>query len=317
MNPRGGTEILKEQLIAQLEPGSVDGINLMGSICHPSLVEKDKTNILWQHLSYDQPNVQYMKDRKFVDSIDYFVYVSAWQYNKFREHFKIPEYKSFVIKNATQPFEIIPKPSLTLPVVPQNKIKLLYTSTPWRGLAVLIKAIDILNKTRDDFEVDIYSSTKIYGSQFEENEKGKFDILFDKCKNTKNVNYLGYASNDQIRKALRTSHIYAYPSIFEETSCLAVIEAMSAGCHVVTTNYGALPETCGEFATMIEFDSSGQNLIDRYADTLNSVIDNYKNDLYKEDLEMQIKYYNKYYSWNTRITEWNNFLNYVRQEKTN
>jgi glycosyltransferase involved in cell wall biosynthesis len=315
MNPRGGTEILKEQLIAQLEPGSIDGINLMGSICHPSLVEKDKTNILWQHLSYDQPNVQYMKDRKFVDSIDYFVYVSAWQYNKFREHFKIPEYKSFVIKNATQPFEIIPKPSLTLPVVPQNKIKLLYTSTPWRGLAVLIKAIDILNKTRDDFEVDIYSSTKIYGSQFEENEKGKFDILFDKCKNTKNVNYLGYASNDQIRKALRTSHIYAYPSIFEETSCLAVIEAMSAGCHVVTTNYGALPETCGEFATMIEFDSSGQNLIDRYADTLNSVIDNYKNDLYKEDLEMQIKYYNKYYSWNTRITEWNNFLNYVRDQK--
>jgi glycosyltransferase involved in cell wall biosynthesis len=315
MNPRGGTEILKEQLIAQLEPGSIDGINLMGSICHPSLVEKDKTNILWQHLSYDQPNVQYMKDRKFVDSIDYFVYVSAWQYNKFREHFKIPEYKSFVIKNATQPFEIIPKPSLTLPVVPQNKIKLLYTSTPWRGLAVLIKAIDILNKTRDDFEVDIYSSTKIYGSQFEENEKGKFDILFDKCKNTKNVNYLGYASNDQIRKSLRTSHIYAYPSIFEETSCLAVIEAMSAGCHVVTTNYGALPETCGEFATMIEFDSSGQNLIDRYADTLNSVIDNYKNDLYKEDLEMQIKYYNKYYSWNTRITEWNNFLNYVRDQK--
>jgi glycosyltransferase involved in cell wall biosynthesis len=315
MNPRGGTEILKEQLIAQLEPGSVDGINLMGSICHPSLVEKDKTNILWQHLSYDQPNFQYMKDRKFVDSIDYFGYVSAWQYNKFREYFKIPEYKSFVIKNATQPFEIIPKPSLALPVIPQNKIKLLYTSTPWRGLAVLIKAIDILNKTRDDFEVDIYSSTKIYGSQFEENEKGKFDVLFDKCKNTKNVNYLGYANNDEIRKALTTSHIYTYPSIFEETSCLAIIEAMSAGCHVVTTNYGALPETCGEFSTMIEFDSSGQNLIERYADTLNSVIDNYKNDLYKDDLEMQTKYYNKYYSWNTRITEWNNFLNYVRDQK--
>ena len=81
MNPKGGTEILKEQLIAQLEPGSIDGINLIGSICHPSLVEKDKTNILWQHLSYDQPNVQYMRDRKFVDSIDYFIYVSSWQYN--------------------------------------------------------------------------------------------------------------------------------------------------------------------------------------------------------------------------------------------
>ncbi len=95
-----------------------------------------------------------------------------------------------------------------------------------------------------------------------------------------------------------------------------IIEAMAAGCHVVTTNYGALPETCGEFATMIEFDSSGQNLIERYAETLNSVIDNYKNNLYKDDLEMQIKYYNKNYSWETRIQEWINFLNYVRRKKT-
>jgi len=248
-----------------------------------------------------------MRDRKFVDSIDYFIYVSHWQYNKFREHFQIPEYKSFIIKNATPKFEV--KPKLT-----EGKIKLLYSSTPWRGLAILIKAIDILNKTRNDFELDIYSSTRIYGSQFEESEKGKFDALFDKCKGTDNVNFRGYGLNEQIRQALHDTHIYVYPSIFEETSCLAVIEAMSAGCHVVTTNYGALPETCGEFATMIEFDSSVQNLIERYAQTLNSVLDNYKNNLYKEDLELQIKYYEKYYSWNTRIAEWNNFLNYVKQK---
>ena len=309
MNPKGGTEILKEQLIAQLPEESLDGINLIGSICHPSLVKEDKINILWQHLSYDQPNVRLMQDRKFVDSIDYFIYVSHWQYNKFREIYKIPEYKSFVIKNATHAFDIVEKQK-------DNKIKLLYTSTPWRGLAVLIKSIEILNKTREDFEVDIYSSTKIYGSKFDENEKDKFEALFDKCKNTPNVNYLGYADNDSVRAAVQRAHIYAYPSIFEETSCLAVIEAMSAGCHVVTTNYGALPETCGEFATMIEFDSSGQNLIERYAETLNSVIDNYKNNLYKDDLEMQIKYYNKNYSWETRIQEWKNFLNYVRTEKT-
>lgn len=309
MNPKGGTEILKEQLIAQLPEESLDGINLIGSICHPSLVKEDKINILWQHLSYDQPNVRLMQDRKFVDSIDYFIYVSHWQYNKFREIYKIPEYKSFVIKNATHAFDIVEKQK-------DNKIKLLYTSTPWRGLAILIKAIEILNKTREDFEVDIYSSTKIYGSKFDENEKDKFEALFDKCKNTPNVNYLGYADNDSVRAAVQRAHIYAYPSIFEETSCLAVIEAMSAGCHVVTTNYGALPETCGEFATMIEFDSSGQNLIERYAETLNSVIDNYKNNLYKDDLEMQIKYYNKNYSWETRIQEWKNFLNYVRTEKT-
>jgi len=314
MNPKGGTEILKEQLIAQLPEQSIDGINLIGSICHPSLVKEDKINILWQHLNYDQPNVKLMQDRKFVDSIDYFIYVSHWQYNRFREVYKIPEYKSFVIKNATHAFEPVKKEAL---MITSDKIKLLYTSTPWRGLIILLKAIEILNKTRDDFEVDIYSSTKIYGSTFDENEKDKFTELFEKCKNTKNVNYHGYTFNGEIRRAVEKAHIYAYPSIFEETSCLAVIEAMAAGCHVVTTNYGALPETCGEFATMIEFDSSGQNLIERYAETLNSVIDNYRDNLYKDDLEMQIKYYNKNYSWETRIQEWINFLNYVRTKKTN
>jgi glycosyltransferase involved in cell wall biosynthesis len=308
MTPKGGTEILKEQLISQLDSESIEGINLIGSICHPQLIQKDKINVVWQHLSYDQPNVQYMRDRKFVDSVDYFVYVSHWQYNKFREHFQIPEYKSFIIKNATYEFEEINRNK-------GGRIRLAYTSTPWRGLAIFIKAIDILNKTRDDFEVDIFSSTKIYGDAFEESEKGKFDSLFEKCKNTKNVNYHGYGLNVQIRELLKDTHIYAYPSIFEETSCLAAIEAMSAGCHVVTTNYGALPETCGEFATMIEFDSSVNNLIERYAQTLNSVIDNYKNNLYKDDLEMQTKYYKKYYSWNTRIQEWKNFLNYVREQK--
>ena len=308
MTPKGGTEILKEQLISQLDSESIEGINLIGSICHPQLIQKDKINVVWQHLSYDQPNVQYMRDRKFVDSVDYFVYVSHWQYNKFREHYQIPEYKSFIIKNATYEFEEINRNK-------GGRIRLAYTSTPWRGLAILIKAIDILNKTRDDFEVDIFSSTKIYGDAFEESEKGKFDALFEKCKNTKNVNYHGYGLNVQIRELLKDTHIYAYPSIFEETSCLAAIEAMSAGCHVVTTNYGALPETCGEFATMIEFDSSVNNLIERYAQTLNSVIDNYKNNLYKDDLEMQTKYYKKYYSWNTRIQEWKNFLNYVREQK--
>jgi len=307
MNPKGGTEILKEQLIKQLPEGSVDGINLVGSICHPSLIKEDKVNIIWQHLSYDQPNVQMMRDRKFVDSVDLFVYVSHWQYNKFREHFQIPEYKSIVIKNATYAFENKPKNI-------GGRIKLIYTSTPWRGLAILIKAVEILNQTRDDFTLDIYSSTKIYGTAFEKAEEGKFDALFDLCKKTKNVNLHGYATNDEIRKALTYSHIYAYPSIFEETSCLAAIEAMSAGCKVVTTNYGALPETCGEFASFVEFDSSAQNLIQRYADSLNTTIDNYGKNLYKEELEMQKQYYNNYYSWNTRIKEWENFLEYARSK---
>lgn len=307
MKPRGGTEILKEQLLDQLDEKDLEDINLINSFCHPDFLKKDKINVLWQHLSYDQPNVQLMHDRRFVDQVDFFVYNSHWSFNQYREKFRIPEYKSFVIKNATFPFATTEKPP--------GKIKIIYTSTPWRGLSVLRLSIEYLNELRDDFEVDIYSSTKIYGSAFEKKEGAKFNELFEKCKNTKNIKHKGYVPYKEIREALCQAHIFAYPSIFEETSCLAAMEAMMAGCRIVTTNYGALSETCADFADMIEFEPNLGMLAKRYALMLNSVIEKYKNREYEKDINLQIQYYKRYYSWQNRIEEWRQFFNYARQTK--
>ena len=306
--PKGGTEILKQHLVQQLNQKDLKDINIVGSICHPDLVVKDKINIVWQHLSYDQPNVQYMSDRRYVDSVDFFVFVSHWQYSRFREKFNIPEYKCFVIKNATHPFT-------EERINAAGRIKLIYTSTPWRGLSVLTKAVENLNKVRDDFTVDVYSSTKIYGDKFAEMEKGKYEPLYERIKNTPNMNYKEFAPNETIRQKLLQSDIFSYPSIFEETSCLSAIEAMAAGCYVVTTNYGALPETCADFATMIEYEPNALGLAERYSNVLNAVMNEYKEGKLKETIELQRKYYNKYYSWETRISEWRNFLNYARAIK--
>tara|TARA_A100001201_G_scaffold98246_2_gene84686 strand:- start:873 stop:1808 length:936 start_codon:yes stop_codon:yes gene_type:complete len=309
LEPKGGTEILKKELGSRLKEKDLKGINLIKSVCHPQFLDKEKINIVWQHLSYDQPNVQLMKDRRFVDQVDYFVYVSHWQFNKFREHFAIPEYKSFVIKNAT------PLPSPRINIV-GGRVQIMYSSTPWRGLSVLLLAIDILNKKRDDFTLNVYSSTEIYGKTFNDMESDKYKVLFERCKNTKNVKYHGFVENDEILKQLTRTHIYAYPSIFEETSCLSAIEAMIAGCKVVTTNYGALPETCGEFASMIEFEPNLAELAKRYAVILGQAIDNYKDGLYKKQLENQVEYYKNHYSWDVRILEWRNFLNHVRKKNS-
>jgi glycosyltransferase involved in cell wall biosynthesis len=304
MNPKGGTEILKDKLLDSLDPSYLENVNLITTSCSFDLIQKDKINVLWQHLGPKQSATQYMADRMFADSIDHFVYVSHWQYNQFRNIFNTPDHKATIIKNAIDPIDYIPRNN--------KKIKLIYTSVPWRGLVVLLKAIDILNEKRDDFELYVYSSTKIYGSEFENQVKDQYHDLFEKCKNTKNVIYKGYASNEIIRQELVDTDILTYPCIEEETSCLSAMEALMAGCHVLTTNYGALPETCGDFATFVEIDSSGYNLIRKYAQKLDNLIDEALNGSLQEFKKTQVDYYRKYYSWENRIEEWKNFFNKIK-----
>jgi len=303
--PRGGSEIAYNSLLQHVLGDWQKDINFIVSACREQLIDPTRKNIIWQQLSYDQENVMLMSDYSFINKIDCFVYVSNWSYEKFRFFYKTPENRSLVIKNAIDPIPYKKKE--------KGKIKLIYTSTPWRGLEVLLDAFEMLN--RKDVELDIYSSTIIYGTQFYKQNEKNFAALFERAQKMKNVNYKGYAENAVIRQALQQSHIFAYPSIFEETSCIAAIEAGAAGCKMVTTNYGALYETCGEYATMVPFNPDKKALAINYAKALNYTINNYWNDDNLAQLEIQTDYYNFYYSWNYRKQEWARLFNSLRKIK--
>jgi glycosyltransferase involved in cell wall biosynthesis len=306
MIPKGGSEIAYNSLLQHTESRYWQkDINFIVSMCRPEFIDPTRKNIIWQQLSYDQQNVAGMQDPNFVNRIDCFVYVSNWSYEKFRVIYKTPEHKSLVIKNAIDPIEYIPKN--------KGKFKLIYTSTPWRGLEVLLDAFELLN--RDDVELDVYSSTIIYGDSFNKDNEPVFKPLFDRAKSMKNVNYKGYAENSEIRKAVQQAHVFAYPSIFEETSCIAAIEAGAAGCKMVTTNFGALYETCGEFATMVPYNSDKKALARSYARALNYTINNYWTDDNLNMLQFQSQYYNKFYSWDYRKQQWNSLFNALRKIK--
>jgi len=296
MKPAGGTELLYNNLIKYVGKDWSKNINLITSICHPNFVDNSKVNVLWQHLSYDQYNCQLMHDETFVNSIQHFVYVSDWQLQQYQKTFPISHANNHVIKNAIEPIEY--KEKL------KGKIKLIYTSMPNRGLEVLLDVFEMMN--RDDVELTIYSSTIIYGKGYIDNNAQR---LFNRCKSMKNVIYKGYAMNNAVRKALQEHHILAYPSIFEETSCLAAIEAGAAGCKIVTTNFGALPETCGEYATYVDYNENKKELVENYLVILNRVIDNYDKECY--NLNEQSEWFNQNYSWKNRADEWNNLFNNI------
>lgn len=299
----GGTEILKEGLMKHTDFKEYeDKINLLVATPDASKIRYVKKNVLWQHLNYIDQSLEPMKNPSFMKSIDATVYVSHWQLEKFRYLFQVPLHNAYVIRNAIEPIELKPKSK-------DGKIKLIYTSTPFRGLSVLLDVMEMLN--RDDVKLDVYSSTSVYGSGYEAHYYGVYDELFNRAREAKNVNYMGYASNEDIRKAVQEAHIFSYPSIFEETACLSMIEAAAAGCSLVTTDLGALPETGSMYAKMITVKSSEKDIAESYAELLNYEINNYWNNENQDVLKEQSDFFNKYYSWERRAKEWNQFFEKV------
>ena len=112
------------------------------------------------------------------------------------------------------------------------------------------------NLNLDNVVLNVCSSTKIYGKKFDDVLGKKYEDIFNKCKNTKNVNYLGFVNNKEVIELLKKTHIFAHPSIWPETSCVSAIESMAAGCQIITTNLGALYETCSPFANFVNFDNN-------------------------------------------------------------
>ena len=301
----GGSESQFRLLIKHLPDESFKNINLILNNTNHDLIEKDKINVLWMHHFVNQNEAKNLASKDFVNKLDWIVYNSNWNYEQHVKYFKIPKNKSVVIKNAIEKINYLEKP--------KDKINLIYHTTPWRGLKILLKVFKDLNL--DDVELNICSSTMIYGKKFNDLMGNTFENLFNECKNAKNVNYFGFQENKKIIEQLKKMHIFAYPSTWPETSCIAAIEAMAAGCEVVTTNLGALNETCSPFGKIINFEKRPEDLEVKYRDALLESIKNFWSDKTQKKLKLQRETINSTYSWDIRAAEWKNFFNEARKLK--
>jgi len=294
--PRGGSDIMEQGLRKRINLDEYNA-NLILSRCTEDQIVDGKINVLWQHLNYNEPLTQGMTNKFFTRSIDAFVYVSHWQHEKFRYVYHIPVDNAYVIKNAIEPLQYIPRQK-------NEKIRLIYTSAPFRGLDILLDAFDLLK--RDDIELHIYSSTIVYGSDYHTAHGSMYQPLFERAANTPGVIYHGYAPNDEVVKALQQAHIFAYPSMFEETCCLAMIEAGAAGCRLVGQNLGALAETGAEYATLVPIRIDTKKIAEKYAAALNEAIDGYWDA--QPLLVKQSEYFNSFYSWERITKQWKTML---------
>ena len=301
MKPRGATELQMEMLHKHVPKELLDQVQICTSVPGKVPIDPNKVNILWQKNSYDQPNIQeFFGNKSRHKEYDWYVFNSHWNYEKFRYFFDIPTDRSVVIKNGIDSF-------------PQRKIykkgepiKLIHHCTPWRGLNVLLRAMQEINDP--NITLDVYSSTQVYGDEFKKQNDDQFKPLYEQAKQLPNVNYIGYETNEYIKANMNKYDMFVYPSVFEETFCVSALEALAAGVHVVTNNYGALYETCAEWPVYINYTEDFEQMAKGTAAAIQVAASYLHEDFIQDHLEQQQLFYKRFYNWNKKGMEWESFL---------
>lgn len=264
-NAMGGTEMMRKRILERIDSALLENVAIHFS--RPRELPEDAVNILYCHdLAEDPENVILTEEgwKKFTK----LVFVSAWQRDQYIMRFNIPYSHCMVIPNAVEKrYEAEEKNTET--------IRFIYHTTPHRGLELVYPVIDALSKEYPNIHLDVYSSFAIYGWV---NRDEPYVDLFTKIHEHPNMTYHGSVPNDQVLEALDKANIFLYPSIWKETSCIALIEAIKSGCVCIHPNFGALPETASNATIMYDYDEDASRHANLAYAITKSVLEHQKND---------------------------------------
>ncbi len=220
------------------EAGAMDAVIAVGSL---GLAQQLKTlapsalHIAWLHALPDQPGMKLLPGvASFIDAV---VFVSEWQRSVVP--FAGPAH---VIGNGIAPaFENLFDSAQELAAAKQNRAA--YTTTPFRGLNVLVKAFA---RARLATTLDVWSGMSVYQA-----DDAPYAALYAEARATPRLALHPPTSQPALAQLLRPAAFLFYPCIFFETYCISALEAIAAGLKVVSTDLGALPQTTLGFADLI------------------------------------------------------------------
>ncbi|HTX94126.1 MAG TPA: glycosyltransferase family 4 protein [Mycobacterium sp.] len=281
----------------------VNGVVMLAELkaqCRP-----DARQILWTGHAHDQPAVAPLARPEIRAQLDGFALVSDWQAAWFCQAFDIDPARTAILRNAAGPaFADLFGGGPIMPAK-EDPAMLCYTSTPFRGLDRLLAAFPRIRAAVPDARLEIYSSMAVYNSL-----PDPFQPLYDMARTSAGVAYHGSVAQPALAQALRRATMLAYPNTFPETSCIAVMEAMAAGCAVVTSELGALPETGAGFIDLTPPLADPQAHAEAFAERVIQVLAARQVDPAGTEahLQAQVAYTVAENSWARRAEQWSTWL---------
>lgn len=164
------------------------------------------------------------------DKIDKYLCLSNQHKQFVHQHHNIPLEKIVVTSNGLD-FTRFEKE------VAKDPYKMIYSSSPDRGLEVLLDLFPQVKAQVPETTLDIY-----YGFENFQNQE-YVSKLMERINSTEGITYHGRVGQDVVAEAFQRSSIWAYPTWFEETYCITALEAMVGGSIVLSSDYWGLMDT--------------------------------------------------------------------------
>jgi glycosyltransferase involved in cell wall biosynthesis len=254
-----------------------------------------KKNILWLHLTpnqIDDNGMNLIKRKDFLQTVEHIITISEFhkkrtilELNVNPEIVHVINYPLYGTEFNESKFKNI------------DSVKIIHASQAVRGLEILLRSIA---EIKEDFELDIYND--FYPEQ---HSHPKLKELIEDPR----VTFYGKTPRQTLMKKFASSHIHAYPSIFEETGCLVQIEAIASGNLCVYSNVGCLEEISKGHGIMVDFFSKNNmdEIIKDYSNNLLNAINIVKNGHF--DPNAQIKDIVKERNYDFIKKQWLDFEN--------
>jgi tetratricopeptide (TPR) repeat protein len=263
--------------------------------------------VFWCQHAHDQPAVQPLHDAAERQAYDRMVFVSDWQRQQFVQQFGLDPERTLVLRNAIGPaFTALFAENTPILAQKVRPPVLAYTSTPFRGLELLLDAFPRIRQAVPGTIRKIFSSMQVYQIPQAE-EEARYGTLYRRCRETEGVEYIGSLPQPELAGQLRAASVLAYPNTFAETYCIAVLEAMASGCRIITSDLGALPETSAGFAHLIPMNGDRAGYLDQFAEeTIRALQEMTAADPVDAErcLRRQVDQINQHCVWPVRAQEW-------------
>lgn len=194
---------------------------------------------LWAHHDANQGAVQSLARPAVLRQLSRVLFVSQWQRDRYAATFAVDPAAAVVIGNpycrrALDRIEARAK-SFEHP-------RLVYASTPFRGLDVLADAFPAFAARFPGAEATVLSGMELYGDAHNE----PYRALFDRIDRTPGMRLLRPAGKLRLYECLRDANVFAHPATFDETFCVAALEARVLENALLLGRGGALQEIYGD-----------------------------------------------------------------------